>query len=323
MKETAGLGDVARLAHVSPGTVSRVFNNSAAIPPETKMRVFAAARKLKMRPRVGIRSTQIALITEPPAKTLMGGYVNTMTQYICFALSRAGAGISLITENEIERLANTWFDGIIGIAWEKRTISILENLSDVPIVWLSDIRKKRFHSVYSDFTGSGRMAGEYLTGLGHRRTAVIHDNDYAGKLRLKGLESVLLEHGIDTEENLFAYPNDLPLSLSVKQLLNADCTAVWVTGEDMKVLEVSWLIQELAGKGIPEDISLIGFENPGVSAFLRPSLTTIASPLKEIAEKAVELVLRGPEAPLEQIVFPVRLIERNSAAAPRQTKGKK
>ena len=323
MKETGGLGEVARLAHVSPGTVSRVFNNSPSIPAETKMRVFAAARKLKIRPRVGIRNTQIALITEPPSKTVMGGYVNTMTQYICFALSRAGAGITLITENEIERLANTWFDGIIGIAWEKRTITILEELSDVPIVWLSDIRKKRFHSVYSDFAESGRMAGEYLFGLGHRKIAVIHDDDYAGRLRLKGVESVLSEHGIKTEENLCAYPNTLPLSLSVKQLLDAGCTAVWVTGEDMKVLEVSWLIQELAGKHIPEDISLIGFENPGISAFLRPSLTTIESPLKEIAEKAVELVLRGPDAPLEQIVFPVRLIERNSAAALRQKKERK
>lgn len=321
MKETGGLGEVARLAHVSPGTVSRVFNNSASIPSETKMRVFAAARKLRIRPRVGVRNTQIALITEPPFKTVMGGYVNTMTQYISFALSRAGAGITLITENEIERLWNIWFDGIIGIAWEERTLSILEKLSDVPIVWLSDIRKKKFHCVYSDFSESGRLAGEYLVGLGHRRIAVIHDDDYAGRLRLDGFASVLSGHGIKTDENLFTYPNTLPLSLSVKQLLNSGCTAVWVTGEDMKVLEVGWLIQELAGKRIPEDISLIGFENPGISAFLRPSLTTIESPLKEIAEKAVELVLQGPDAPLEQIVFPVRLIERNSAVSPRQ-KGK-
>jgi len=310
-----GLSEVARLAQVSPGTVSRVFNNSSSIPNETKLRVFSAARKLRIRPRVGVRTKQVALITEPPHKTVMGGYVNTMTQYICFALSRANAGITLITEDEIEKLANCWFDGIIGIAWEEKTISMLEKIPNVPIVWLSDIRKDRFHSVFSDFAASGRLAGEYLAGRGHRKIAVIHDPDYAGHLRVDTLTATLAEHGIDPERNLFAFPNNLPLHLSVKQLIDAGCTAVWVTGEDMKVIEVNWLIQELAGKCIPDDISLIGFENPGISEFLRPSLTTLASPLREMAEKATELALRDEMGELEQIKLPMHLIERNSVAS--------
>ncbi|UKI34638.1 MAG: LacI family DNA-binding transcriptional regulator [Lentisphaeria bacterium] len=112
------LAQVALRARVSTGTVSRVFNNSALIPSETRSRVLSAARELGFRPRVGVRNKQIALVTEPPYKTVMGGYVNTLTQYICFALSRANAGINLITEDRIGSLADCWFDGIIGIAWE-------------------------------------------------------------------------------------------------------------------------------------------------------------------------------------------------------------
>ena len=54
-----------------------------------------------------------------------------------------------------------------------------------------------------------------------------------------------------------------PLHLAVKQLIDAGCTAVWVPGEDMRALEVNWLIQELAGKRIPEDISLLGSGESG------------------------------------------------------------
>ena len=80
----------------------------------------------------------------------------------------------------------------------------------------------------------------------------------------------------------------------------------------MKVLEVNWIIQELAGKQIPNDISIIGFENPGISEFQRPSLTTVATPLQELAEKAVEIVLNNTLKELQKIKMYPKIIERNS-----------
>ena len=174
------LAQVALRARVSTGTVSRVFNNSALIPSETRSRVLSAARELGFRPRVGVRNKQIALVTEPPYKTVMGGYVNTLTQYICFALSRANAGINLITEDRIGSLADCWFDGIIGIAWEPETIEMLRKLHNLPIVWLSDDQSEYFHTIYVDCRATGRLAGEYLFSKGHRRIAVIHEPDYTG-----------------------------------------------------------------------------------------------------------------------------------------------
>lgn len=313
--KTSVLAQVAKKACVSSGTVSRVFNNSDLIPDGTRSRVLSAARELGFRPRVGVRTPQIALITEPPHKTVMGGYVNTMTQYICHALSRSDATVRMITEDRIDNLVNSWFDGIIGVAWEEHTIDILKGMKNIPVIWLSDLYKDFFHCIYIDGTETGILAGNRLLGKGHRRIAVIHDVDYAGYLRAGGVEQVMREKGIDPAQNLLKIPNSMPLHLAVKQLIDAGCTAVWVTGEDMKVLEVNWLIQELAGKRVPEDISLMGFENPGISEFLCPSLTTIASPLREMAEKAVELVLRDDLRELQQIRMPVRLIERNSIIA--------
>lgn len=303
-----GLDQVARLAGVSAGTVSRVFNNSPLIPADTRSRVLAAARDLNFRPRVGTRKKQIALVTEPPWKTFMGGYVNTVTQYICYALSRADAVISMITEDCLDSLEDGWFDGIIGIAWEEHTIERLKQIRNIPIVWLSDDYAEFFHTVYLDCCATGRLAGEYLCGKGHRRIAVIHETDYSGCGRARGLAEVVAAAGGES----VLIPNNEALHLAVRQLLDARCTAVWVTGEDMKVLEVSWLLQELAGKKIPEDISLLGFENPGVSEFQRPALTTLASPLREIAEKAVEIVLQENTPELRKVEMQVRLIERSS-----------
>lgn len=305
------LARVAQQAKVSTGTVSRVFNNSTLIPSETRCKVLSAARELGFRPRVGVRNKQIALVTEPPHKTVMGGYVNTLTQYICFALSRADAGITMITEDRIDNLRDCWFDGIIGIAWEDHTIELLKKMKNIPVIWLSDNHSDYFHTVFLDCEATGRLAGEYFYGKGHRKIAVIHESDYSGIGRMKGLRDFLVEHGVPNEQ-IYDVSDSVPLHLAVKQILDFGATALWVTGEDMKVIEANWLLQELAGVRVPEDISLMGFENPGISEFQRPSLTTIASPLREIAEKAVEMVLSENLNALRRVEMPVKLIERNS-----------
>ena len=266
------LAKVAKKANVSLGTVSRVFNNSELIPEPTRSRVMAAARELRFRPRVGVRAPKVALITEPPHKTTMGGYVNTLTQYICYALSRADATVTMITEDHIEKLNNCWIDGIICVSWEAETVKVLRKMKNLPVIWLSD--------------------------------------------RLQGFADAMTAGGIPLEGNLLRLPNTQPLHLAVKQILDQGCTAVWVTGEDLKVLEVNWLLQQLAGKRVPEDISVMGFENPGISEFLCPSLTTISCPLRNIAEEAVKLALQDHEAENEirQLRMEPVLIKRNSVA---------
>lgn len=306
------LAQVALRARVSTGTVSRVFNNSSLIPSETRSRVLSAARELGFRPRVGVRSKQIAIVTEPPHRTVMGGYVNTLTQHICYALSRVDAGITMITEDRIGNLADCWFDGVIGIAWEDRTIEILKKIHNIPMVWFSDNQSSWCHTVFTNCYENGKLAGQYLLGKGHRRIAVIHDPDYTGCGRAEGIRIAIREGGFEQDSFLLALSSSEPLHLSVKRLIDNGCTAVWVPGEDMRALEVNWLLQELSGKRVPEDISLLGSENPGISEFQRPSLSTISIPLHDMAEIAVDLVMEGECNILRKVEIPAKLIERNS-----------
>ena len=305
---------VADRARVSAGTVSRVFNNCGEIPPRTRIRVLASARELGFRPRVGIRGKQIALVTEPPQNTVMGGYVNTLTQYICFALSLRKASVSMITEDHINLLAESWFDGVIGIAWREDTIEVLKELH-IPVVWFCDNQAKWFHTVYSDVRKTGELVGSYLLAKGHRKIAVIHQTDYTGCNRLVGVRLAMVKAGLDPERLLLGLETTPELlHFSVKRLIDADCSAVWVPGEDMNAIKVSWLIQELAGKRIPEDISLIASENPEITAFQRPALTAVQAPLREMAEAAVRIIMEDRHEGLTSIEMPVRLIERNSVA---------
>ena len=306
------MSEVAQEVGVSVGTVSRAFNGSHLIPLETRIRVMSVARRLGYRPRVGVRGKQVALVTQAPSRSVMGGYVHTMTHHLCPALSRAGAGITLLTEERIEDLLDNWFDGVIGIAWEPRVVEILRELEKVPVVWFSENYTDAFHVLYVDGEAMGREVGRYFLERGHRRLAIIHDRDYSGERRLAGMREAVREYGEGSR--LLALPNTPPLQLAVKRLIDEGCTAVWVTGEDLKVLEVSWLLQELAGKRVPEDISLIGFENAGISEFQRPSLTTVATPLAAMAERAVELVTCEGASSLPRVkeCFGTRFIERNS-----------
>ena len=274
--------------------------------------MLSAARELGFRPRVGVRSKQIAIVTEPPHRTVMGGYVNTLTQHICYALSRVDAGITMITEDRIGNLADCWFDGVIGIAWEDRTIEILKKIHNIPMVWFSDNQSSWCHTVFTNCYENGKLAGQYLLGKGHRRIAVIHDPDYTGCGRAEGIRIAIREGGFEQDGFLLALSSSEPLHLSVKRLIDNGCTAVWVPGEDMRALEVNWLLQELSGKRVPEDISLLGSENPGISEFQRPSLSTISIPLHDMAEIAVDLVMEGECKILRKVEIPAKLIERNS-----------
>ena len=166
--------------------------------------------------------------------------------------------------------------------------------------------------VGSHLMETGMTAANYLYRKGHRRIAVIHDPDYTGCGRAEGIRIAIREGGFEQDGFLLALSSSEPLHLSVKRLIDNGCTAVWVPGEDMRALEVNWLLQELSGKRVPEDISLLGSENPGISEFQRPSLSTISIPLHDMAEIAVDLVMEGECNILRKVEIPAKLIERNS-----------
>lgn len=325
MNKNASLTAIAKKANVSTGTVSRVFSNSNLVKEKTREKVLKIARSMGCRPKTSTSSKKlhIALITEPPSKTVMGGYVSTLTQNICFSLSLANAEISLITEDNLNNINDMWFDGVIAIAWFPETIERLKKINNMPVVWINrnDLCAD-FNIVRTDHYQTGKLVGDYLTGKGHKKIAVYMNADQqqesANMERNRGITQAVEEAGLDTDNDLLFNTNGLSLQLFISKLLSEQYTSLWLVSEDMVSIEALWLIQDLVGKKIPDQISVIGMENPGISAFLRPALTTIAQPLAEMAQAAVDIItddaMRGKSSECVNRIFPIKLIERQSVS---------
>jgi len=192
----------------------------------------------------------------------------------------------------------------------------------IPIVLLNrPPGKSRFSTVLVDNVRGGMLAGEYLGRLGHRKVAHLTSRMPQGNhaVRMKGFREGL--QSIDTKirpliiKGLQTFRGGYEMG---RKLLEAapDMTAVFA-GNDSIAFGVMRALLE-AGLRIPDDVSLIGFDNVELSAITHPPLTTIEQPTYSLGKAAVEIVLRLREdktAPPEHRTFGVRLIERESCRA--------
>lgn len=309
--------DISRLADVSVGTVSRVLNNSDKVHANTRQKVLRVARSLGCRPRTAVRPKQIALIVEPPHRTIAGGFSMCLTHHVIFGLAKRGLGMSLVTEDEIGSLSRRLFDGVIAVAWFPKTVKRLEALDNTPIVWIDRMDlKDKFHGVATNHFEAGQMVGNYLLDRGHRRLAMIVDvHTWASAERIRGLHNAMRRRGVDPDKRLIIHKEDQPLYVPLQNILKMDAEALWMPDENMSSVEAVYLLQEVLKVRIPEDISLIGGELPSISQFLRPRMTATAQPLQAMAERAIELVLDLMDRPLdkpETVLLPNEIIERDS-----------
>src|SRR6478736_920268 len=91
----ATIYDLARLAKVSPGTVSRVLNNRDRVKLETRETVLRAAAKLNLKPQASVRNREIVILSEPTYPDRFGGYSATLTAHLSYAFSRRNIGVLL------------------------------------------------------------------------------------------------------------------------------------------------------------------------------------------------------------------------------------
>ena len=135
--------DLAKLAGVSPGTVSRVLNNKDKVKDQTRERVLRAAQELGLKPQASIRQRQVALVSEPSGTIRLNGYTGILHSHIAFALSGLNIGI-LVPQNPEEDLKNYFLDGIIAIAFTDKLRNILRSLEErTPVVYLDQYRPDR------------------------------------------------------------------------------------------------------------------------------------------------------------------------------------
>ncbi len=323
--------DVARACEVDVSTVSRALAGVRGISRATRERVLAAAQRLNYVPNRVARG----LVT---GRSLSLGLLISDIRNPYFADVARGAedaafaaGYDLVLGNAdlepdrqmryIRSFVEKRVDGLVMNSVTALSKTELDELLGygVPLVLLIRPREaSAFSTVSSDNFEGGRMAGTYLYGLGHHHVAHLTGSSRHGNLWAReqgfrrafhesgGKESCIVLRGHHSQQGGF----DL-----ARRLFDAhpEVTAVFAGNDAMAFGVLEAAVQRR--RRIPQDLSLIGFDNLDLSAIVHPPLTTIHQPKYEMGKAAVEILLRKIHAQqpvTEHRVLGVQLIERES-----------
>jgi LacI family transcriptional regulator len=334
-KKTGGHGptifDIARAAGVSYSTVSRIANNYEFVKPATRARVEAVMEELgyvanvKARSLAGGKSQVIGLLVYD----LNSSYLVEIVRGIDDELSRLDYDLMLSTTHRrkhkeasvVSRLVQGVVDGLL--------IVLPRNLE----AYVADLSQQQFPYVLIDYTGGnpasnavratnrvgGQAATEYLLGLGHRRIGCIIGPLSVGcaQERLDGYAAALRAHGLAYDPALVVGGDFLEASghSALHELLKLDQppTAIFSSSDSMAIGAMRAAVE--AGLRVPEDLSIIGFDDIPEAAAHSPALTTIRQPLQEMGRIAVRLLIEhieNPDRMATHIELPTQLIERAS-----------
>jgi LacI family transcriptional regulator len=338
MAKRISIKDVALRAGVSVTTVSQVLNDvpGKRIKDETRARVRQVADELGYRANGVARSLRLqrshilALVSDEIATTPYAGQIILGAQE---AASKRGWLLMLVNsggDSETERaeigaLQQRQVDGFLYATMYHRLVDVPDVLGDSPVALL-DARcdDPRIPSVAPDEVQGGQAATQLLLDQGHRRIGLITNTDDipATEGRLEGYRRALLQAGIDPADDLiWRERSDSSGGYRAAHLLLARAprpTAVFCFNDRMAM----GLYQAAAERGlrIPEDLSVVGFDNQEMIADgLRPGLTTVALPHYEMGAWAVETLIRrleDPETPSEQVLLRCPVVERGSVGPP-------
>jgi DNA-binding LacI/PurR family transcriptional regulator len=323
------MADVARIAGVSHQTVSRVINDSSHVRPETRERVRAAMRQLDYRPNpvaralVTGRSRTLGVVSFDttlygPASTLYGieraaheqGYAVSVISMR--ALDRASA------RTAVERLRMQGVDGILVIAPHERAADAVRHLpATVPVVAVEGGPDGAVPVVALDQFAGAASATRHLLDLGHRTVwHIAGPPDWQeAQQRVAGWRATLDAAGAEAPEPLqgdWSAHSGYDLA---RRLLAAGATAVFAANDQM-ALGVLRRLHE-AGRAVPRDISLVGFDDIPEAAYFTPPLTTVRQDFGEIGRRSLLLLLReleSAERSSARVTVPPELILRASTA---------
>ncbi|WP_274649587.1 LacI family DNA-binding transcriptional regulator [Paenibacillus humicola] len=325
--------DVAAKAGVSVTTVSRVLNGEKYVKDDLKDRVNRAIEELGYTPSRIARSlvrrkTNLIGVIVPDVTS---SFYSTILSSIEKTASLSGYNLLVCnivedTDKELKYLnvfQEMRVDGII-IMHEKMNDEIREMIHklDIPLIFSSvKPANQKFVSVIIDDYAAAYEATRYLVGLGHERIAFIGGDMRdvtSGQNRFVGYSNALEDSGIrfDGERIRFGdYKTQSGYDL-MKELMAAESrpTAVFAASDDMAVGAMN-CVHDL-GLKVPDDISMIGFDGSWLADQVRPRLSSMEQPIREMGEttvKALIALIDGREdAPGQDIILRHKLVERDS-----------
>jgi LacI family transcriptional regulator len=309
--------DLAKLAGVSPGTVSRVLNNKDKVNPQTREKILGLAHQIGLKPRASARNKEVAVITEPEFTDRFRGYAGVLTSHVAFALSEKNIGM-LLPSDPVKQLPGYFIDGVIAITFEPKIKAMLKEVEKkIPVVYLDNFEALATQYVIrSDHYQSGYKAAKYLIERGMQKLGFISGDTVPARVRLKGFTDAIKEAGLPLDSKLQALmKTEESLYMVVNKVVKNGADALYTPGASLQGMQTLHILLNVMNLKVPEDISLVGGEDVGISMFQHPPMTTLSEPLEEMAKAAVDMVLALSEyKPVKDrvVTYPVEIIERES-----------
>jgi len=328
----SNIREVARLAGVSVATVSRTLKSPERVLAPTRERVMAAVEQAGYRPNLmavqfrSRRTGNLVILVPTIANTFFARVISGAQQ----AAQAAGYRLLLCdTQGRVElerQFAELVYayqaDGVIQL----RAYDPFENAppdADVPpIVNACEVLKAgRYPTISLDNVAAAKAMTDHLIALGHRRIGLIKGSKNSPLTldRLAGYEAALREAGIAFDEALICHGNfslEAGYAGAQKMLALAERpSALFCENDEMAIGALKRIRQ--AGLRVPEDISVVCFDDIPMAAFCDPPLTTISQPAEAFGAKAVEMLIALIEKrPLAErhVVLPFELTPRSSTA---------
>ncbi len=323
----ASIRDVAKLANVSPATVSRVMNGTAKVDDEKRERVMKAIEETGFVPNEIAKS-----LFKKTSKTIgllipdvENPFFAKMAHVVERAAEKVGYRIVLCCVNDdyekeknmIQMLTNIHADGLIIASSDPRIRELVENCT-MPVVVTDRLAEKLMTCdfVHSNHYEGGRMAAMHLIQNGCKNIVcmIAGQQKSSAKARYDGYRDVCREYGMPEQVVECEYnfsEGDEKTELLLKNFPHVDGI---IACNDMVAISVIKVLNRHHIR-IPEDVQLIGFDDIQVASLITPALTTIAQPVDEIGKKAVELILahgQDKEMSCQEYIYDVKLQKRET-----------
>ena len=320
---------------LSSATISLVLNGSPvadSIPQKTKDRVFAAARNFNYRPNFVARSLRtqrsymigvlVPEVSEGYASAVMGGIEDQLLQEGYFYLVASHRHMPDLIEEYPQVLQRRSVEGLIAVdtPWTQQI--------SIPVVSVSGRGKaKGITQIVLDHDRAAELALEHLYHLGHRRVAFIKGQSFSSdtEVRWNAIGKAAKRLGLEIRPELVVQlEGDSPspevgYGVTHKLVANREGFTALFAFNDISAIGSIRALRE-NGYRVPEDVSVVGFDDIQSAAFQNPALTTVRQPLRRMGRLAAETVLSSITAPAahkssRRIMVEPELVVRESTCA--------
>ncbi|UOE93547.1 LacI family DNA-binding transcriptional regulator [Alkalihalobacillus sp. LMS39] len=326
--------DIAQKTGFSIATVSKVLNNYTDVNEKTRKKILDTVNELGYLPNANARSLTtkkswtigvvfVEALNIGMKHPLFSGVIESFRKRVeqsSYDLLFVSRNIGNEKKSYLEHFRYRGVDGVVIVSplhFDSEVQNLLE--SDIPTVFI-DMHSRDASVVFSDNRHGSELAVDYLHSLGHRKIAHIagHEKTFAGEERLKGFLEACQKNHLDIPAEYIVNGGYFGFeggenAMSALLSLEDKPTAVFAAGDSMALGAMK--VANDMGLKVPEDISIIGFDDIEIAKYTSPALTTVKQNTDMLGNQAADLLLQQINEKSKLTVamtIPVELVKRDS-----------